>query len=229
MLTQVVKALFLVCLLVLAHADTTNLNTVISNNQAWVTTKTSSNATFFSDHATGQAPTYLWIGCSDSRVPPNLLLGLDVGEVFVCRNIANTAQPSDISVQAILQYTIDVLKVTDIIVAGHTLCGGVAAALNVNDYGPLEAYLSEIRHLSNTHSTELSALTGDAKTNRLVEINVEQQVSNIAGTRFAQLAWNRSQTLNIHGVVYDLGTGTLTNRNVTKTGLSDVPASLKIL
>ena len=105
----------------------------------------------------------------------------------------------------------------------------MAAALTVSDYGPLEAYLSEIRHLSNTHSTELSALTGDAKTNRLVEINVEQQVNNIAGTRFAQLAWNRSQTLNIHGVVYDLSTGLLTDRNITKSSISDVPASLKIL
>ena len=142
MLNKALAIIFALLLVVLVHGSTANLDTVISNNQAWVNSKTTANSSFFSQHALGQSPTYLWIGCSDSRVPPNLLLNLDVGEVFVLRNIANTAQPSDVSVQAILQYTIDVLRVTDIIVAGHTLCGGVKAALTVNDYGPLEAYLS---------------------------------------------------------------------------------------
>ena len=121
------------------------------------------------------------------------------------------------------------LGVTDIIVAGHTLCGGVAASLTVKNYGPLEAYLSEIRHLSNTHSATLSGLTGDAKTNKLVELNVEQQVMNVIGTPFVQKAWNASKTLRVHGVVYDLSTGTLTNQNITKQSTSDVPDSLKVL
>ena len=128
------RLLLLLSLLCLLRAD---ISSLLSYNQLWANAKTSSNASYFTTHATGQSPKYLWIGCSDSRVPPNLLLGLDVGEVFVLRNIANMAAPSDISVQAIIQYTVQVLGVTDIIVAGHYLCGGVAASLNVNDYGML--------------------------------------------------------------------------------------------
>ena len=121
----------LLTLLAFIHCSTVNLDTLISRNQQWSSNQTTSNSSFFLWHATGQSPKYLWIGCSDSRVPPNHLLGLDVGEVFVMRNIANMAAPSDISVQAVLQYTVDVLGVTDIIVAGHYLCGGVAAMVTI--------------------------------------------------------------------------------------------------
>ena len=165
----------------------------------------SSNSSYFTQHATGQAPKYLWIGCSDSRVPPNLLLGLDVGEVFVLRNIANIASGADISTQAILQYTVEVLGVTDIIVAGHYGCGGVNAALTVSDYGMLEFYLSRIRHISLQNSAELNAISDSTlRLNRLVELNVHQQVLNVAASPFVQKAWAKNQTVNVHGVVYNL-------------------------
>ena len=210
--------------------DSTNIDAVLANNQAWVTMKTNNDSAFFSNHYPSQSPKYLYIGCSDSRVPPNLFMGLDVGEVFVIRNIANVASPSDIAMQGVIQYSVAVLGVQDILVTGHYGCGGVKAALTVQNFGPLEAYLSDLRHLSNQNSATLDALaTIDDKVKKLVEINVAQQVINVAATPFVQTAWANNQTLRVHGLIYDMQTGLLINQNITKSASSDVPASLDVI
>ena len=219
----------LTALLSLGSASTANLDAVLANNQAWVTSKTNNDSAFFSNHYPSQSPKYLYIGCSDSRVPPNLLLGLDVGEVFVIRNIANVASASDKSTMAVIQYSVEVLKVTDILVVGHYGCGGVKASLTVSDHGMLEFYLSRLRHLSRQHATELNALSIiDEKTNRLVELNVDQQVLNVAAMPFVQNAWAIGQTVRVHGLVYNMQNGLLINRNNTMYQLSQLPASLAI-
>ena len=146
------------------------------------------------------------------------------------RNIANVASGSDISTQAVIQYTVDVLGVTDIIVAGHYGCGGVAASLNTVDYGMLEFYLGRLRHISQQNSAELSNITNSTdKINRLVELNVHQQVLNVASSPFVQQAWARNQELRVHGMVYSLENGTLINLNNTKSSLADLPSALAIV
>lgn len=146
------------------------------------------------------------------------------------RNIANTAYGSDMSIQGILQYTIDVLKVTDIIVAGHYGCGGVGAALTKTNYAALEFYLSRLRLIYYRNKAELDAISDStSKTNRLVELNVMQQVTNVIGSHFVQAAWHRGQTVRVHGLVYDMSTGRLNNLYTTKHQLSDVPSSLAVV
>ena len=149
---------------------------------------------YFLNHKPSQSPPYLWIGCSDSRVPPNEILGLELGELFVLRNVANIASPSDIGSLAVIQYTVEVLKVTDILVAGHYGCGGVKASATKFDHGPLEAWLSQLRRIRHKYSKELSKYnTIDDEAKRLVELNVQEQVMNVATTSFAQKAWKAGQ------------------------------------
>ena len=146
-----------------------NFNRLIRSNREWAKSKTQKDLNFFKNHAEGQTPKYLWIGCSDSRVPPNQLLGLDVGEVFVLRNVANMVFPSDISTLAVIQYSVEVLKVEDIIVAGHYGCGGVKAALTKNNFGTLEAWLSKLRKIRHNHAKAFEGLkTIDEKVKTLV-------------------------------------------------------------
>lgn len=162
-------------------------------------------------------------------MPPNQLLGLDVGEVFVLRNVANMVFPSDISTLAVIQYSVEVLKVEDIIIAGHYGCGGVKAALTKNNFGTLEAWLSKLRKIRHNHASAFEGLTNiDEKVKTLVEINVYEQMLNLASTPFVQNAWKNGQTLRINGVVFDLATGLLKKIHKDIHSLEQVPEELAL-
>jgi carbonic anhydrase len=187
-----------------------------SNNRAWSERKTAVDSDFFKRLERQQAPEYLWIGCSDSRVPANEIVGLDPGELFVHRNVANLAPPQDANYLSVLQFSVDVLKVKHVIVVGHYGCGGVAAAIDGKRRGLIDHWLHPIREVAHEHKHELDAIPEQrAMLNRLTELNVIRQVRNVASDVFVQDAWARGQPLSVHGWVYSLGNGLVTDLNVT--------------
>ncbi|MDX1424870.1 MAG: carbonic anhydrase, partial [Kiloniellales bacterium] len=163
-----------------------------------------------------QAPEYLWIGCADSRVPANEIVGLDPGELFVHRNVANLAPPQDANYLSVLQFAIDVLKVQHIMVVGHYGCGGVAAAVDGRRRGLVDHWLHPVREVRDRHRDELAGIADEGRRlNRLCELNVVQQVRNVATDIFVQEAWARGQKLSVHGWVYSLGDGLVNDLAVT--------------
>jgi carbonic anhydrase len=178
-----------------------------ANNRAWSQSKLSADPGFFKRLERQQAPEYLWIGCSDSRVPANEIVGLDPGELFVHRNVANLAPPQDANYLSVLQFAVDVLKVKHVMVVGHYGCGGVAAA---------DHWLHPIREVNEAHRHELGAIADPrARLNRLCELNVLRQVKNVASDVFVQEAWGRGQSLHVHGWIYALADGLVKDLNVT--------------
>ncbi|MBI3503193.1 MAG: carbonic anhydrase [Proteobacteria bacterium] len=187
-----------------------------ANNLAWSKRKMSSDAGFFSRLERQQAPQYLWIGCSDSRVPANEIVGLDPGELFVHRNVANLAPPQDANYLSVLQFAVDVLKVRHVIVVGHYGCGGVKAAVDGQRRGLVDHWLHPIREVRQAHRHELDAIVDEtAKHNRLCELNVIRQVRNVASDVFVHDAWARGQGVAVHGWVYSLANGLVTDLDVT--------------
>jgi len=193
-----------------------------SNNLAWSLRKTEADPQFFKRLEGQQSPEYLWIGCSDSRVPANEIVGLDPGELFVHRNVANLAPPQDANYLSVLQFAVDVIKVKHVMVVGHYGCGGVAAAIDGQRRGLVDHWLHPIREVHAEHRHELDAI-GDQKAmlNRLCELNVIRQVRNVASDVFVQDAWARGQPLSVHGWVYALGNGLVTDLNVGISSLED--------
>lgn len=193
-----------------------------SNNLAWSLRKTESDPQFFKRLEGQQSPEYLWIGCSDSRVPANEIVGLNPGELFVHRNVANLAPPQDANYLSVLQFAVDVIKVKHVMVVGHYGCGGVAAAIDGKRRGLVDHWLHPIREVHAEHRHELEAI-GDEKTmlNRLCELNVMRQVRNVASDVFVQDAWARGQQLSVHGWVYSLSNGLVTDLNVGISNLED--------
>jgi carbonic anhydrase len=190
-----------------------------ANNAAWAQRKEAGDPGFFRRLEAQQAPQYLWIGCSDSRVPANEIVGLDPGELFVHRNVANLAPPQDANYLSVLQFAVDVLKVRHVLVVGHYGCGGVAAAVDGRRLGLVDHWLHPIREVAHDHRHELDACEGGAaRLDRLCELNVKRQVSNVAADVFVQDAWARGQELSVHGWVYSLGTGLVNDLNVTVSG-----------
>ena len=190
-----------------------------ANNRAWAARKVAADAGFFRRLASQQSPEYLWIGCSDSRVPANEIVDLDPGELFVHRNVANLAPPQDANYLSVLQFAVDVLKVKHIMVVGHYGCGGVAAAIDGKRRGLVDHWLHPIRETFHRHRGELEALPeGSLREDRLCELNVMRQVENVAADVFVQDAWARGQSLHIHGWVYTLANGLITDLGVTVTG-----------
>ena len=190
-----------------------------ANNRAWAARKVAADAGFFQRLEGQQAPQYLWIGCADSRVPANEIVGLDPGELFVHRNVANLAPPQDANYLSVLQFAVDVLKVKHIIVVGHYGCGGVAAAVDGKRRGLVDHWLHPIRELWHEHRRELEAIPDQrARLDRLCELNVIRQVRNVASDVFVQEAWARGQNLCVHGWVYTLADGLVTDLNVTVGG-----------
>jgi carbonic anhydrase len=163
----------------------------------------------FANLAKGQSPDYLWIGCSDSRVPASQIVKSLPGELFVHRNIANVVAPADTSCLSVIQYAVDVLKVKHIIVCGHYECGGVKASMETHDHGFIENWLCHIKDVSHQHAGRLEGLEEEARFRRLCELNVEQQVKNACNTTVVQEAWSRGQTLSVHGWIYDVASGLL--------------------
>ncbi|WP_340646015.1 carbonic anhydrase [Phenylobacterium sp.] len=187
-----------------------------ANNKAWAARKIAADPGFFKRLKGQQAPDYLWIGCSDSRVPANEIVDLDPGELFVHRNVANLAPPQDANYLSVLQFAVDVLKVKHIMVVGHYGCGGVAAAVDGQRRGLVDHWLHPIREVHEEHSCELAALADDAaRLDRLCELNVIRQVKNVATDVFVQDAWARGQNLCVHGLVYSLENGLLKDLNVS--------------
>jgi carbonic anhydrase len=192
------------------------LDELKANNRAWAKRKVSADPGFFKRLEGQQAPEYLWIGCSDSRVPANEIVGLDPGELFVHRNVANLAPPQDANYLSVLQFAVDVLKVKHILVVGHYGCGGVSAAVDGERRGLVDHWLHPIREVHREHRDELEAIADTrARLNRLCELNVARQVRNVATDVFVQEAWSRGQELFVHGWIYSLGNGLVTDLNVT--------------
>jgi carbonic anhydrase len=192
------------------------------NNRNWAAGKVAADPGFFKRLEGQQAPKYLWIGCSDSRVPANEIVGLDPGELFVHRNVANLAPPQDANYLSVLQFSVEVLKVQHILVVGHYGCGGVAAAVDGQRRGLVDHWLHPIREVCQCHKHELEEIGDErARWDRLVELNVIRQVSNVAADVFVQDAWARGQSLCVHGWVYSLADGLVTDLDVTVTGPND--------
>jgi carbonic anhydrase len=194
-----------------------------SNNLAWSLRKTEADPQFFKRLEGQQSPEYLWIGCSDSRVPANEIVGLDPGELFVHRNVANLAPPQDANYLSVLQFAVDVLKVKHVMVVGHYGCGGVAAAIDGQRRGLVDHWLHPIREVHAEHKHELDALpTQKDKLNRLCELNVIRQVRNVASDMFVQEAWARGQKLSIHGWIYSIADGLVKDLDVRVAQPEDI-------
>jgi len=190
-----------------------------SNNRAWAAAKTSADPGFFKRLAGQQSPEYLWIGCADSRVPANEIVGLDPGELFVHRNVANLAPPQDANYLSVLQFAVDVLKVKHVLVVGHYGCGGISAAVDGKRRGLVDHWLHPIREVAREHAHELDTIaSAHDRLDRLCELNVVRQVRNVATDVFIQDAWARGQQLFVHGWIYSIANGVVKDLNVTVAG-----------
>jgi carbonic anhydrase len=194
-----------------------------ANNRAWAKRIVSADSDFFRRLERQQAPEYLWIGCSDSRVPANEIVGLDPGELFVHRNVANLAPPQDANYLSVLQFAVEVLKVKHIMVVGHYGCGGVSAAVDGKRRGLVDHWLHPIREVAHHHRHELDGMADrEMRLNRLCELNVIRQLRNVASDVFVHEAWARGQMLHVHGWVYSLADGLVKDLNVTVGGPEEV-------
>ena len=201
------------------------LDDLLKNNRVWSAKKTAIDPDFFSRLERQQTPDYLWIGCSDSRVPANEIVDLDPGELFVHRNVANLAPPQDANYLSVLQFAVEVLKVKHIMVVGHYGRGGIAAAVDGKRRGLVDHWLHPIRETYAEHRHELEALPdGRDRLDRLCELNVIRQVRNVASDVFVQDAWARGQDLSVHAWVYSLSNGLVTDLGVTISGPKDLEA-----
>lgn len=198
------------------------LQSLLDNNQAWAAQMEREQPGFFNQLKDQQSPKYLWIGCSDSRVPANQITGLAPGEVFVHRNIANVVAHSDLNALSVIQYAVDHLKVEHIIVVGHYGCGGVLAALRGTRLGLVDNWLRHVQDVKLRHRNRLVHLCAADQENTLVEMNVVEQVSNVALTNVMQDAWARGQNVSIHGWVYGLKDGLIKDLDVTMSKADEV-------
>lgn len=181
---------------------------LLLENKAWAAEKVQDDPEFFSRLSHLQTPEFLWIGCSDSRVPANEITGTQPGEIFVHRNIANMVVHTDLNLLSVLQYAVEVLKVKHIIVCGHYGCGGVKAAMSHHSFGIINKWLRNIKDVYRFHEEEIETLeTEDEKVDRLIELNVKEQVLNLAKTSIVQKAWKNSHYPHLHGWVYSINNG----------------------
>jgi len=189
---------------------------LLDNNKVWVSKNLEKDPDFFNRLANGQQPPLLWIGCSDSRVPANEIIGAQPGEVFVHRNIANMVIHTDISMLSVLDYAVNVLNVKHIIVCGHYGCGGVQAAMSNKHIGLIDNWIRHIKDVYRHHATELNSIDGEKdRFNRFVELNVVEQVFDLAKTSIVQGACKKKKELHIHGWVYDIADGLINDLEVT--------------
>jgi len=194
---------------------------LFENNRRWAEAVERDQPGFFAALAQQQAPHLLWIGCSDSRVPANQIIGLAPGEVFVHRNVANVLAHSDLNALSVLQYAVEVLAVGHVVVCGHYGCGGVQAALSERRLGLIDNWLLHVKDVRWKHRARLDALDEDARFRGLCELNVIEQVANVAETPIVREAWARGQALSVHGWIYDLHDGRLRDLGVTATSAEE--------
>ena len=196
---------------------------LLDNNKKWVADQLSVDPTYFDKLAQSQHPEYLWIGCSDSRVPANQITGTQPGDVFVHRNIANMVIHSDMNMLSVLSYAVEVLKVKHIIVCGHYGCGGVVAAMENKQFGLIDNWLRHIKDVYRLHYKELDSIQDKKqKADRLVELNVIEQVRDLGKTSIVQNAWKREQPLHLPGWVYDVKDGLIKDLGVNFKGTDDL-------
>lgn len=201
---------------------------LLNNNRKWVAQRLAADPEFFAKLSKGQQPKFLWIGCSDSRVPANEITGTDPGEMFVHRNIANMVVHTDINMLSVLDYAVKVLKVEHVIVCGHYDCGGVLTALSQKHLGLIDNWLRNIKDVYRLHQQELDSIDDPTEKARLfVELNVIEQVYNLCKTSTVQEAWDNEQQLQVHGWVYDISNGLVNDLDVTVGGYDDMPAIYK--
>jgi len=187
------------------------LDHIFKRNQEWAAAVNDENPDYFSDLSSQQNPEYLWIGCSDSRVPANQIIDLPPGQVFVHRNIANVVVHTDLNCLSVIQYAVEVLNVKHIIVCGHYGCGGVKAAIEGKQLGLIDNWLRHIKDVRRLHARKLEKLAGHDELDALCELNVVEQVTNVSNTTIVQNAWKRGEELFIHGWIYNIENGLLQN------------------
>lgn len=201
------------------------LGHLFENNRNWADKINAENPDFFSTLSKQQTPEYLWIGCSDSRVPANEIIGLQPGEVFVHRNIANQVIHTDMNCLSVLQYAVDALKVKHVIICGHYGCGGVKGAMGCQNNGLVDNWLRHIRDIYQKYAYLLDAIPDETvRTEKLCELNVIEQVANVCNTTIVQDAWKRGQELAVHGWIYALENGLLRDLHICVRNLEELPA-----
>jgi carbonic anhydrase len=204
---------------------TSGLIELFDNNRRWAAARVAEDPRFFTRLSEQQAPAYLWIGCSDSRVPANEIVGLLPGELFVHRNVANVVVHTDLNCLSVLQYAIDVLRVRDVIVCGHYGCGGVRAALEGAKFGLIDNWLRHVQDVRHKHARLLNGSNDSLETlDRLCELNVLEQAVNVCATTIVQDAWARGQALNVHTLIYRLDDGLLRDLRLTTSTPTETPA-----
>jgi len=202
-----------------------DLKNLLDNNKAWSERIKANDPGFFETLARQQNPHYLWIGCSDSRVPAEQLVGLSPGELFVHRNVANVVVHTDFNCLSVLQFAVDTLKVSDVIVCGHDNCGGVKAALQNLQLGLIDNWLRHVQDVMHNHEALLAEIEDEtARLNRLGELNVIEQVLNVSRTTIVQNAWSRGQDLAIHGWIYGMSDGLVRNLDICITSPNELSA-----
>jgi carbonic anhydrase len=199
-----------------------DLASLFEKNTRWAASMEQRDPGFFSRLLTQQTPQYLWIGCADSRVPANELVGLLPGDVFVHRNVANVVAHSDLNALSVIQYAVDALKVHHIMVVGHSRCGGVTAALNNTRVGVVDNWLRHVQDVRNAHLEFLQAVPEAARVDALVELNVLEQARNVCLSTVVEDAWGRGQSVVVHGWVYGLHNGLLEDLSFTVYSMDDV-------
>jgi carbonic anhydrase len=203
------------------------IDQLLTNNLRWAAARTQVDPKYFQRLSSQQAPDYLWIGCSDSRVPANEIVGLDPGELFVHRNVANLAPPQDANCLSVIQFAVEILKVRHIIVCGHYGCGGVRAAIDGERHGLIDHWLQPVRTLYRRQGEEFDRIVDeDARVNHLCERNVLSQVENVIANPFVQDAWRRKQPLQVHGWIYSIRDGLLRD---LETSVGDAEAADAVL
>jgi carbonic anhydrase len=204
------------------------LSHLFDNNRRWAEAMEREHPGIFQRLARGQSPKYLWIGCSDSRIPANKVIGLLPGEVFVYRNVANLVVHTDMNLLSVLQYAVEVLKVEHVIVCGHYGCGGTQAALGQKSLGLIDNWLRFVKDLYHVHRYVFEGLPSEQWADRLCELNVVRQVGNLFHTTIVQDAWRRGQTLAVHGWIYDIHTGLLKDLNVCIDAAEQIPDAYRV-
>jgi len=199
-----------------------SLQHLLENNLNWANSITEEDPEFFSSLSKQQSPEYLWIGCSDSRVPANQIIDLPPGEIFVHRNIANVVVHTDLNCLSVIQFAVDVLKIKHIIVCGHYGCSGIQAAMDDHEHGLIDNWLRHIKDVGRFYADKLKNLEGDEKFNRLCELNVIEQVTNVCNTNIIQNAWKNGIELSVHGWIYNIENGILKDLDTSITSAKQI-------
>lgn len=209
--------------------ESTPLQVLFENNRRWVAGVREQDPDFFETLSRQQGPQFLWIGCSDSRVPANTIIGLKPGEVFVHRNIANLVVHTDLNCLSVIQYAVDVLQVKHIIVCGHYGCGGIRAALSNRDLGLVDNWLRHIQDIAHKHRSAMESVpSAEGRCDLLCQLNVAEQVSNVCHTTVLQDAWKRGQPVSVHGLIYRVQDGLLQDLNLHISRQDQIPPLYRI-